>query len=718
MKTLRGTLKRSILEAITRRTASKWARSLFAIVLACLLAGGPLSPVFAQSPAQNPPSNPAPAASTAPDGSSIAPVASLGVASHNYTHGARGFPNIFKPYESVHVDPPVLTNSPRIDQLIRDNKLEISLQDAVELALENSLDIAVRRYYPWIADAGLLNAASGNTGFSTPGVVLGASSTTPNPFAFFIQNFDPLITSNASVADITTPINNPFTSGAGTTNTTGVNVASVVTHSTQFTNQYSQTFQTGTNLTASWNNTRQSQNITNFFNPDVSSYLSVSISQPLLNGWGKQIWTRNIRIANNNRKIADWDFAQQAITTITNTITAYWELAYARENVKVNQQAVAVAQKLYEDNKKQLEIGSLAPLDVTRSESEVATDTQALIFAQTTQLTDEQTLKNFISKDPLAPNIINVEIVPTDKPSQPATIEAASFEDAVKEAFAKRPELQEQVLDLKNAEIDVRATKNALLPSLTANAYYQSSGLAGNATVFGTATTVGNTRAPIVDANGNPITVDVGGVATPIFEPTPSAPVLGTAQHGFGTAQNQIFHNRFPEYAGQLTLTLPLRNRSAQAIHARALLLQRQLETQEQQLRNAALLDVRNSYIQLTQDRAQVASASKARELQQQTFDAEQKKYQLGASTTYLVIQTQRDLIAAQGTELRALANLEEAKANYERALGRTLDVNHVTIAEAESGDVERETLIPGTLHGKVVGTEELLKSLSDGGPR
>src|SRR5208282_3201496 len=152
-----------------------------------------------------------------------------------------------------------------------------------------------------------------------------------------------------------------------------------------------------------WNNNRSSADIVNFFNPYVSSSLSVSVSQPLLNGFGKQMWTRNIRIANNNRQIADWAFAQQAITTITNTITAYWELVYARENV--------------EDNKKQLEIGSLAPLEVTRSESEVATDTQALIFAQTTQLQDEQTLKNFISKDPLAPNIINVEIIPTDRPT-------------------------------------------------------------------------------------------------------------------------------------------------------------------------------------------------------------------------------------------------------------------------------------------------------------
>src|SRR5580704_206715 len=709
MKTMRGTLKRSILGADTRRTASEWARSLFAIVLAGILSGGPFSPVYAQTPAQNPPPSPAPAATTAPDGSSIAPVSSLGLGKHDFSRGIRAFPNILKPYESIQVEAPVLTNSPRLEQLVHDGKLEITLQDAVELALENSLDIAVQRYYPWISDAGLLNAKAGNTGFATPGVQIPASSALINPYVFFVQNFDPLIQSSVTIADVTTPINNAFTSGAGT-----ANVASIVSHSSQFNNQYSQTFQTGTNIQVNWNNTRSSSNIANFFNPDVSSTLSVSISQPLLNGFGKQLWTRNIRIANNNRKIADWAFAQQAITTITNTITAYWELAFARENVKVQQQAVAVAQKLYEDNKKQLEIGSLAPLEVTRSESEVATDTQNLIFSQTTQLTDEQTLKNFISKDPLAPNIINVEIIPTDKPSQPASIEAASFEDAVKEAFAKRPELQEQVYNLKNADIDVRATKNALLPSLTANAFYLSAGLAGNSSIPGIP--VPGAGAPIVGANGSPVLVDVNGVPTPVFEPTAVTPIVGTSQQGFTTAQSQIFHNRFPEYAGQLTLTLPLRNRSAQAFHARALLFQRQLETQEQQLRNAALLDVRNSYIQLTQDRAQVAAASKARELQQQTFHAGQKKYQLGASTTYNVLLTQRDLINAQGTELRALANLEEAKAGYERAVGRTLEVNHVTISDSKSGEVERETLIPGTLHGKVVGTDELFKSLSDGG--
>jgi outer membrane protein len=699
-------LKRSILGAATRRTASQWARSLFATFLAALLAGGPL---LAQTPAQNPPSNPAPAPTTAPDGSSIAPVTSLGVATHNYTHGPSAFPNIIKPYEPIHVDQPLLVNSPRLDQLVHDGKLELTLQDAVELALENSMDIAVQRYYPWIADAAILNAQSGSQGgFGIPGATIAASSAAINPFALTITTYDPIIQSSASIASVTTPVNNPFTTGNGVQS----GFSSILSHSTQFNNSYSQTFETGTNFSVAWDNNRSSSTAgANLLNPYVQSLLSVSFTQPLLNGFGLAMGTRNIRIAKNNRKIADWAFTAQAITTITNTITDYWELVYARENVRVNQQAVTVAQKLYDDNKKQLEIGSLAPLDVTRSESELATDTQNLIFAQTVQLQDEQILKNAISKDPLAANLINVQIIPTDLPKQPASIEAASFEDAIKEAFAKRPELQEEALNLLNAEIDVKANRNALLPTLSVGGFYESQGLAGNSSILGPSTVV-SSGVPIVDATGAPV-LNNGG---PIFVGASAAPVTGTMQQGFGTAQSQIFHNVLPEYAGQLTLTLPLRNRAAQAEYARAILSQRQLQTTERQLRNAALLDVRNSYIALTQGRAQVAAAVKARELQQQTFDAEQKKYQLGASTVYTVIQTQRDLTLAQGNEIRALANLEEAKAGYERAVGRTLEVNHVTIADSKSGEVERETLIPGTLHGKVVGTDELFKSLSDGG--
>jgi outer membrane protein len=663
-----------------------YARPLLAALLAGTLVGGPISPAFAQDAPQNPQAAPAKAPSSA------VPV-SLGSAKYNFSRAPKAFPTLFAPYTPIRIEEPGLVNSPRVDQLIHDGKLELSLQDTVELALENGMDIVVQRYNPWFADSGILKAKAGGFGGATPGALFGGS-TANNP----LLNYDPVVTTTVSVDDRNVPVNNPLTSGTGTGLST---LARLTLHASTFNTQYSQGFQTGGTFFTGWDNTRNSStSAANLFNPSVTSSLFVGFQQQLLNGFGRSVNTRNIRIAKNNRKIADWAFTQQAITTVTNTITAYWELVFARENVKVQSQAVTVAEKLYNDNKKQLEIGTMAPLDVTRAESELATNRQNLIVAQTLQLQNQQILKNAITKNPLAPNFVDVEIIPTDVPSRPGAVETPSFDEAVKEAFAKRPELQEAALNLLNGEIDVKATRNALLPTATLTAQYSSVGLAGNQATFTTKTIAGT---PVVDANGNP----VGGDFLPATQITPT----GTAKAGFGDALSAAFHNNFPDYQVSLNVQIPIRNRSAQADNQRSILTQRQIEAQLQQLKNSALLDVRNSYIALTQDRAQVEAASKARELQQQTFDAEQKKYQLGASTVYLVIQTQRDLISAQGTELRALANLVEAKANYERSLGRTLEVNRVTIADAKTGEVERETLIPGTLHGQVIGTEKLFSN-------
>src|SRR5712664_714371 len=660
-----------------------YARPLLAAILAVTLVGGPISPAFGQDAPQNPQAAP-------PKGATPVVPVSLGSSKYNYSRAPKAFPNLLAPYKPIKIEEPSLTNSPRIDQLIRDGKLELSLQEAVELAMENSMDIVVQRYNPWFADTSILRTKAGGFGFATPGAVFG-SSTANIPFL----NYDPLITSTFSIDDHNIPVNNPLTSGTGTGLLT---LTRLVLHTSTFNTQYSQGFHTGTTFFSFWDNTRSSStSAANLFNPSVQSSIFVGFQQQLLNGFGRSVNTRNIRIANNNRTIADWAFAQQAITTVTNAITAYWELVFSRENVKVQQQAVTVANKLYNDNKKQLEIGTMAPLDVTRAESELATDRQNLIVAQTLQLQNQQILKNAISKNPLAPNLVNVEIIPTDLPTRPEAIEAASFEEAAKEAFAKRPELQEEALNLLNGEIDLKATRNALLPTATLSAQYGSVGLAGNQAKFTTKTVAG---APVVDANG----VAVAGDFLPATQFTPN----GIAQAGFGDALSSVFHNNFPDYQVSLNVQIPIRNRSAQADNQRAILTQRQLEAQLQQLKNAALLDVRNTYIALAQDRARVEAAAKARQLQQQTFDAEQKKYQLGASTVYLVIQTQRDLIFAQSTELRALADLVEAKANYERAVGRTLESNRVTIADAKSGEAERETLIPGTLHGQVVGTDKL----------
>jgi outer membrane protein len=668
-------------------------RPLLAAILAGVLAGTPIAPVLAQEP-----SSPAQGHAAAQGGVPI----SLGVSKFDYSRPPRAFPNIVNPYRMQYIDPAVLTNSPRLETLIKDGKLPLSLQDAIALALENSMDIVVQRYNPWIADVSLLKARAGGFGYGTPGsIAVGSTANLPELY------YDPFLTQYMSFSDATTPIANPFLSGTAGTGT-GLNTTAqpLFSHSAVYNTVFSKSFETGTSLNVSWDNTRASSTASNFFNPYVQSSLNIGISQQLLAGAGRFVNRRNIIITENNRKIADLAFAQQAITTVTNTITAYWELVYARENVNVQKQAVTVSEKLYNDNKKQLEIGTMAPLDVTRAESELATDHQNLIVAQTVQLQDELVLKNDISKDPLASNLLDVEIIPTDKPETPSTVETTAFADAIKEAFQKRPDVQEQYFNLKNAEVDVRATRNALLPTATLGLQYSSYGLAGNSLITQAGATVPG--AAIVDANGNPV---LG-----LFEPQSTTNVTGLNHAGFGNAQSEIFHNNFPIYSGSLTFSLPLRNRANQADSIHAQLIERQFEAQVQQIKNNALLDVRNTTIAVEQGRAQVQAASKARELQQQTFDAEQKKYQLGASTVYNVILTQRDLITAQGTELRALANLAEAKANYERALGRTLEVNNVTIAGITNHASDKDTLIPGTLNGQVVGTDNLFKALEKAG--
>jgi len=678
--TRRGYSVQRMLKAAAR-SLGELVRPTLAAILTVLVAGGP---VWAQDqPQQQPapaperpglptPQTPAQEVYTASPKNPPIPV-SLGSSKYHYTRAPKAFPSLIAPYRPIQIPEPVLTNSPRVDQLIHDGKLELTLQDAVELALENSMDIAVSRYNPWFADTDILQTQAGGQPFGITGAEIRQSFASV-PFL----NYDPTFTTQISYDDRITPVNNPFISGTGTTAT----AASLASHTATYNNNVTEGFSTGTTATLAWNNMRSSSGSTfNFFNPDVTSALVVTLQQQLLNGFGRFINRRNIMIAKNNRKLADYVFEAQAITTVTSTITAYWELVFARANVEVQQQAVATSQRLYGDNKKQLEIGTMAPLDVTRAEAQLATDQQNLIIAQTAKMQDEQILKNAISKDPLAANFINVELVPTDKATPPEATEAPSFEESIKEAFQKRPELLEQQINITNAGIDARATGIALRPTATLFAQYTSQGLAGVSSIPST---------------------------------TPGGPPTIT-QQGFTTAQSQVFQNKFPDYLVGVNVQIPLRNRSAQATNQRTILQLRQIEAQMQQLKNLAVVDVRNTYIALQQGRVQVATASEERKLQQQTFDAEQKKYQLGASTVYQVILTQRDLVSAQGAELRALANLLEAKAAYERAVGRTLEVNRVSIADAKHGEVDKDTLIPGTLHGKVVGTEDLINLLPDG---
>jgi outer membrane protein len=623
-------------------------RSGLALFLAISMAAG--APVYAQDQTQGQTSNQAQASSESPSPDQARNLKAQ--TGPDYSRPKSGFPNIIAPYTGIHIDAPALTNSPRVDQLIHEGKLMLSLDDAISLALENNLDISVQRYVPWISETDILRtraggAPRGTSGVGTAGVLGNIPQTT----------YDPILTSSFNWSRTHFPVNNPITSGTGTGQPT---LGSLTAYSQNANFGVSQGFHTGTGIAVFIDNARNSSSSAfQFFNPAVQSTVSFQVQQQLLNGFGLLPNTRFILESKNNRKIADSTFAQQVILTVTNVANFYWEVVFARENVKVQQAALATSQKLYEDNKKQVEIGTLAPIEIVRAESEVATDRQNLIVAQTTQMQEQTLLLNAITKNPLANGLLDVEVVPTAEVSKLPTIDVIPLQDAVKEAWSRRPELAQSALTLKNDNIEVRGTRNALLPTLTAFGQYSGTGLAGNHLT------------------------------------TTLPPVLQTS--GIGDALGTAFGTDFPTYAAGFNFTMAIRNRSAQADNARALLTERQDETKYRQLQNQILVDVRNAQIALQQDQARVEAAMKARELAQQTLDAEAKKYQLGASTVFFVIQAQRDLTTARGNEIRALADLQEARVNYDKALGRTLDVNHITVADAMGAGAYHPPLIPGT---------------------
>src|SRR5271154_4820084 len=482
----------------------------------------------------------------------------------DYSTGKPMFPNPFAVYAPRSMPEPTLTNSTRLDQLIKDGKLMLSLDDAISLALENNLNIFVERFAPWIAETQLLKAQAGGVpqSFSTQPVALGSSPSV---------SFDPIVSVGYSWSHGNFPVNNPFISGTGSSNILVVNQ-----NSSGVNFGYTQGFHTGTNFSVTLNTPRTATNEPDvFFNPAFTPTLTATLTQPLLNGFGLLPNTRYIIEQKNSIKVANSLFAQQVIAVVTQTSNDYWELVYDRQNVKVQEAAVGVSQKLWQDNKKQLEIGTMAPLDVLTAESQLATDQQNLIVAQSAKLQQETVLLNDIAKNLMAKDVAGIEIVPTTPIATPDIVENIPLQDAVQEAWKKRPELYQADLNLKNSQIEVKATRNALLPSLNAYVQYVSQGLNGTGfnTTGVTGTFVADPEAPLVDANGLPILIN-GNEA---FTGAPAATT--TVSHGgVSDALSQLFRNQFPTYAAGITLTLPLRNRSAQADSARAQFDERQLQ--------------------------------------------------------------------------------------------------------------------------------------------
>jgi len=586
------------------------------------------------------------------------------------------------PYRAKSVEPPVVANSGRLDALLRGGNLYLSLQDTIALALENNLDIAIQRYGPQLADAAVLQAEAGGfaRGVSTSvtagpaGATVSTSGTTPgtNQNAASqasaatasavggsvlqssgpaIPNLDPALTSNLSWSHLTTPQSSAFTTGTNSL----INKQDISDFAIQ------KSFLTGTAVSLGLNNNSTTSNsVRNDFNPSTTSSLGISITQHLLQGFGTAVNSRQIRIARNNREVSDLTLKLQVETTVAAVMELYWELVAFNENVRVARDAVAAAQRLYEDNQRQVEVGTLAPIEVTRAEAQIAAGQQQLTIAQTSVLQEESILKTALSRTGVSsPAVADAHIITTDQINIPDVEPINPIQDLTAMALSARPELAQSRIQLQNQALTIRGSKNSLLPTLDAVAAVSNGALAGQPNTL---------PAPPGTVHSN----------NPFF--------VG----GYGQVLTQIFQRNFPNYSLGFNLNIPIWNRSAQAQVINDELTLRQQQLGLTRLENQVRLDVVNAVIGLTQARAQYQSAAKATVLQAQTLDAEQKKLALGASTILNVIQDQQALTAAQSNEVAAKAAYARAKVELDRSTGQILNNNNISMDEAVRGVVAR----------------------------
>jgi outer membrane protein len=609
----------------------------------------------------------------------------------NYAKPVSHFPNPIGPYTPRYLAAPNLANTGRIDQLMRDGKLYLSLDDAIALALENNLDIAISRYNLSIADTDILRAKAGaatlgvnsgvvqNTpgggvgglggqvGSGTGGTTLGAGGAGAGAgglvgstlgFGPQITSFDPIVTGTFQEDHNTQKTSSSFSVPLQLQNTGTVDFA------------YNQGFQWGTNLSVGFNNNRASTN--NIFaglSPQINSNFRAQVTQHLLQGFGFAGNTRFIRIAKNNRELSDVAFRLQIITTVNQIQTMYWDLVYAYENARVQNESLAFAQKTLSDTRKQVEIGSLAPIEVVRAQSTVAQDQQVLTVALTNLQLQQLLMKNALSRTLRDQTLAGAEVIPTSTMELPANESIEPTQDMVAEALRHRADLVETRIQLNTTELSNKAVRNALLPTLDIYAYYGGSGLGGSQ----------NSDA-LCSNNNNALGC---------------TPAPGNAPVSYGTTLNQLINSTAPDKGVGLQLNIPLRNRAAQATQIRSELEYQQAQMRLQQLENQINIEVRNAQFGVEQNRASVASAQAAVDYAKQSLDAEQKKYQFGTSTTTAVLQTQSALATAESTLMSAMAAYEKSHIELDRAVGVTLDRAGISIDDAAKGQVNHLPSVP-----------------------
>jgi len=617
----------------------------------------------------------------------------------DYSKPASHFPYLVSPYIAHQVPQPSFGNAPRVETLLKDGKLRLSLSDAVTLALENNLDLAIARFNLSIADTDIMRAKSGESvrgvatglvqgtpgggvgGFGSGAPGAGAGGTSGGAggagtgasglvqstlgIGTPIDSFDPILTGGMNIDHATYPESSTVLYG----------VQSLQQHAGVANFSYTQGFGSGTLMTLGFNNDRITSN-SGFaiLSPEVDSGFRLTLRQHLLAGVGFGPNLRFIRIARNNREISDVAFRGQVIATVSQIQNIYWDLVNAYEDVKVKERSLELAEKTLSDDREQVRIGAIAPMEVMKAESEESARSQDLLLSQNGLQLQELLVKNAITRDLSDPVLASASVVPTDTMSIPETEPVAPIQDLISDAQAHRPELAEARIDLSNREITRKAAANALKPALDLVAWYGTYGLAGVQT------------------------------QPPQYQGPPISPV---ATSGYSNAFSDLFKNNSPDYAVGLNLTIPLRNRGAQADQIRSQLEYRQAQLHLQQLQNQIGIEVRNAQFALIQNRSRVDAARKARDLAQQTFDVEQKKKALGASTSNLVLQTDRDLAQEESNFVAAMSTYEKSRVELDRATGLTLAHTGIEIEEAVRGEVQQMPHFAGVAPSKDAAVEE-----------
>ena len=592
-------------------------------------------------------------------------------------------------------------DSARIDRLMRAGRIYLSLRDAIALALENNLDIETARLNPKLQQANLQRASAGallrnvsnsiSTGPSSAslGVLAGAnalgstgassSSSTGGVLSGLsvqlagsaIPNLDPTVFVNAQYQHQTSPLTSTFTTGTNFLVTSYSNANFGV----------QQGFLTGTQVTLGMGNTLgyRQNSPNNDFNPVDQGALSFSITQNLLNGFGLAVNNRAIRIAKNQLHISDLTFKQQVIATVNNVVGLYWDLVSFNDSLRVRQQTLELNRQLYIDNKRRAELGALAEIDIIQAEAEMKSSQQDVVSEETQVLQQEMILKSAITRGGFNnPAVVAARIVPTDRFDVPSLDPIQPIQDMVGEAFQKRPEIEQSQIGLEDARINMLGTKNNLLPNLSVFLNLSNSGLAGSAN---------DLPVPVL----SPTTGQVIG-----YRQRTNADVNSFFLGGYGSFLSQLFNRNFPNYSAGFQLNIPLRNRANQADLITDELNYRQSQIQDKQLQNNVKLNVINAQIALKQARAAYETAVEARKLQEQVLAGEKRKYELGTSTLFNVIQIQRDTTTRELAEVDARSQFIKARNSLDNVMGKTLEVQNVDIGQALSGTVTREPdLIP-----------------------